>query len=222
MRTTFGGPASPALAAIGVAAGARLAATPEVQKIPVSGVELFARQNFLDDAECGFLIGLIDASSRPSSQFLYGQEAGNRTSSSGDLYRWDPGVIAIDNRICALLGIDPSHGETLQGQRYEPGQQFKAHHDFFHVSQPYWPEQEKHGGQRSWTAMIYLNEPEGGGETQFPMAGIAVSPRKGMLLAWNNMGADGAPNMDSIHAGLPVTAGVKHIVTKWFRERPWV
>jgi prolyl 4-hydroxylase len=54
------------------------------------------------------------------------------------------------------------------------------------------------------------------------MAGIAVSPRKGMLLAWNNMGADGAPNMDSIHAGLPVTAGVKHIVTKWFRERPWV
>lgn len=218
----LGGPPSPALAAIGSDVAARLAATPGVEAVPVAGIQLFVRQNFLSDADCAFLIGLIDASCRPSSLFLDGQDDSYRTSSSGDLDRWDPGVNAIDTRICALLGIAPEHGETLQGQRYEPGQQFKAHHDFFHVSQPYWPEQEKHGGQRSWTAMIYLNQPGSGGGTQFPGIGITVAPRTGMLLAWNNMGGDGAPNLNSLHAGLPVTTGVKHIVTKWFRERPWI
>lgn len=217
-----GGPPSPALAAIGVAVSARLAAAPGVQKVDVPQLDLYVRQDFLSAADCTFLIGLIEASAQPSILFSDGRDNDFRTSSSGNLDRWDPGVEAIDTRICTLLGIDPLHGETLQGQRYEPGQQFKTHHDFFHVSQPYWPEQERHGGQRSWTAMIYLNEPDGGGETAFPGAAINVVPRRGMLLAWNNMGADGAPNPFTLHAGLPVTAGVKHIVTKWFRERPWI
>jgi prolyl 4-hydroxylase len=218
----YGGPPSPALAEIGARVDARLEQTPGVLKVPVHGLTLFVRENFLSAADCGFLIGLIDACVRPSTLFLDGNDSAFRTSSSGDLDRWDPGVSAIDARICALLGIPVSHGETMQGQRYEPGQQFKPHHDFFHVSQTYWPEQKRYGGQRSWTAMIYLNQPEAGGETQFPSAGATVAPRTGMLMAWNNMGADGAPNLESLHAGLPVTTGVKHIVTKWFRERPWV
>lgn len=218
----YGGPPSSALAEIGTHVDARLTKTPGVLKVPANGMDLFVRENFLSEADCRFLIGLIDDCSRPSTVFLDGGDSAFRTSSSGDLDRWDPGVNAIDTRICSLLGIPTSHGETMQGQRYEPGQQFKAHHDFFHVSQPYWPEQEKHGGQRSWTAMIYLNQPEAGGETYFPSAGAKVAPRTGLLLAWNNMGADGAPNLDSLHAGLPVMTGVKHIVTKWFRERPWI
>ncbi|MGH6781513.1 MAG: 2OG-Fe(II) oxygenase, partial [Sphingomonadaceae bacterium] len=86
----------------------------------------------------------------------------------------------------------------------------------------YWPEMEARGGQRSWTAMIYLNVSEGGGETVFPAAGVTIAPHAGLLLAWNNMGADGAPNLLTLHAGQPVTAGTKYIVTKWFRERHWV
>jgi len=100
-------------------------------------------------------------------------------------------------------------------------QQFKEHHDFFYTSEPYWPEQERQGGQRTWTAMIFLNEPEAGGETEFPKAAIKVSPRTGNMLVWNNLNIIGEPNYFSLHEGLPVAAGTKYIITKWHRERPW-
>jgi prolyl 4-hydroxylase len=79
----------------------------------------------------------------------------------------------------------------------------------------------KSGGQRCWTAMIYLSPVEAGGETHFPLCEFAVPPREGMILMWNNMMPDGTPNRQSLHAALPVERGVKYVVTKWFRERPW-
>ena len=87
---------------------------------------------------------------------------------------------------------------------------------------PYWPAQAATGGQRTWTAMIYLNQPEAGGETHFDAAGLKVLPRPGMLLAWNNMTAEGAPNIYATHEGCDVKAGVKYVVTKWFREGNWL
>jgi prolyl 4-hydroxylase len=120
-----------------------------------------------------------------------------------------------------LLGIDRSFGEPLQGQRYEPGQRFKEHADFFYIDQPYWPEYETHGGQRTWTAMIFLNQPEAGGQTYFPKANVRVTPRTGNLLLWNNMDAFGQPNPHSLHTGMPVEEGIKYVITKWYRERPW-
>jgi prolyl 4-hydroxylase len=77
------------------------------------------------------------------------------------------------------------------------------------------------GGQRTWTAMIYLNDVEEGGATWFPQAGLRVAPRKGLLLAWNNMAPDGSPNTRTLHEGMPVVEGTKYIITKWFRESPW-
>ena len=35
------------------------------------------------------------------------------------------------------------------------------------------------------------------------------------------MDAIGEPNHFSLHQGMPVTAGTKYIITKWYRERPW-
>jgi prolyl 4-hydroxylase len=36
---------------------------------------------------------------------------------------------------------------------------------------------------------------------------------------WNNLRPDGTVNPDTLHAGMPVLAGHKIIITKWFRER---
>lgn len=215
------GPVSPELAAIGEAVRSRLLAASGVQRLPLDMLDIFVCPEFLHAEDCAQLVGMIDADAKPSESFP-GVAADYRTSYSCNLDRWDEFVLEIDARICALMGIDPQNGETLQGQRYQPGQQFKAHHDFFHVNQPYWDEQNAHGGQRSWTAMIFLNQPEAGGETAFPMAGISISPRTGLLLMWDNMARDGSPNLATLHAGQPVKSGVKHIVTKWFRERPWI
>ncbi len=78
------------------------------------------------------------------------------------------------------------------------------------------------GGQRTWTAMIYLNGVEEGGATWFPEAGLRVAPRRVLLLAWNNMSADGSPTTLTLHAGMPVVKGVKYVITKWFREGTWL
>ena len=209
------------IAEIGRATAARLARHTHVQTVSGDGIDLYVYQDFLAPEECGALIAMIDADRKPSGLLAATDDPDFRTSESCDLDRWHPFVDGIDQRICTLMGMKVRQGETMQGQRYVVGQQFKAHHDYFHVSEPYWETEKKRGGQRSWTAMIYLDEPIGGGETWFSAAGLKVTPRRAMLLAWNNMDRRGAPNPKALHESMPVVAGQKNVVTKWFRERYW-
>ncbi|SOB87282.1 prolyl 4-hydroxylase [Sphingomonas guangdongensis] len=212
---------SPIRAAVGSSVSRKLAADPAVRKARVDTADVFYYPDFLSDAECDALCRLIDAGKRPSTLLTENADPTFRTSESCDLARFSPAVQPIDERIAALLGIAPEHGETMQGQRYAPGQQFRAHHDYFHENQPYWPRMKAEGGQRTWTAMIYLSDVAEGGATWFPQAGIRIPPRKRLLLTWNNMRLDGSPNPLTLHEGTAVTKGVKYIVTKWFREAHW-
>ncbi|MBX9881810.1 MAG: 2OG-Fe(II) oxygenase [Sphingomonas sp.] len=213
---------SPLRAHIGAQVGARLDADPRVTRIEVPGVQAYYAENWLDPVGCAQLIALIDAGRRPSTVLSDNPQYGFRTSESCDLDRYSPLVQPIDEAISHLLGIDLASGETIQGQRYAPGQQFRAHHDYFFESEGYWERVKQDGGQRTWTAMIYLNDVEEGGATWFPQAGIRVAPKAGLLLIWNNMAADGSPNGLTLHEGMPVVAGVKYVVTKWFREGRWL
>jgi prolyl 4-hydroxylase len=185
-------------------------------------VQLYLKEDLLSEEECQQLCERIDAGCYPSPLYEKDKYEGVRTSQSCNLNVYDPFVADIETRIADLLGIDRTWGEPLQGQRYEVGQEFKEHADFFYVDQPYWAEYEPHGGQRTWTAMIYLNEPSGGGGTGFPHIELTVKPRIGRALIWNNMSADGSPNPWTMHEGQPVEDGLKYIVTKWYRERTFV
>ncbi|MCZ4238108.1 2OG-Fe(II) oxygenase, partial [Staphylococcus equorum] len=82
--------------------------------------------------------------------------------------------------------------------RYMPGQEFKPHNDWFYTSEDYWKSERKRGGQRSWTAMIFLNAVEAGGETHFTEVEIKIPPKPGVLLTWNNALPDGSPNDDTM------------------------
>lgn len=213
---------SPARRQLGEAVSARLRANPAVTPADIASAEIYYAVDFLSDADCDLLIARIDANRRPS-QLLNNKSGANfRTSESCDLDRWAPDIRAIDERIADLLGVDPVTAETLQGQRYAPGQHFRAHHDYFHEGESYWPAMKASGGQRTWTAMAYLNEVEEGGATWFPHAGVRVAPRRGLLLVWNNLQPDGSPNPYTLHEGMSVRAGTKYIVTKWFREARWL
>jgi prolyl 4-hydroxylase len=215
-----GGP-SRERARVGQDVAARLDANPNVQAALVGAARAYYHLDFLTPDQCDLLIRTIDANKRPSTLLSDREDYNFRTSESCDMDRYAPELMPIDNSIADLLGIDARKGETMQGQRYAPGQHFRAHHDFFHESQSYWPKMKAGGGQRTWTAMIFLNDVEEGGATWFPQAGLKVAPRRGLLLAWNNMGDDGSPNLLTLHEGMPVVQGVKYIITKWFRERDW-
>jgi prolyl 4-hydroxylase len=209
------------LAEMGRSVTRRLTQPGRCQIVAQNGITLYSVQNFLSVDECSELIAMIDGKRQPSELLAEHPDKDFRTSDSSHTDPRHPTIEKIDQRISALLGLDPRYGETMQGQVYEVGQQFKPHFDSFRKGAFYWEKMKEVGGQRSWTAMIYLNEPAAGGETEFPNAGLKVKPVTAMLVAWNNMSADGTPNEATLHAGVPVLAGTKYIVTKWFRERFW-
>lgn len=219
--TDDGGTTSPLRAEIGAKVRKRLDRNPMVSRIPAYALDIYGRHAFLSLQECAAMRDLIDADAQPSTLFSGSANADYRTSQSCNLNPHDPFVGAISDRIGALLGIDPGHGETLQGQRYTAGQEYKTHCDYFPVTADYWPAMLRSGGQRTWTAMIYLSDVADGGETHFPLCQFMVPPKEGMILIWNNMDHDGAPTKTSLHAAKPVVTGTKYVVTKWYRERPW-
>jgi prolyl 4-hydroxylase len=199
----------------------RMGRMPNTFQIPAQGLDIFVVRDFLTLDQCAQLIVLIDKDRVPSGLLAPSADPEFRTSESCNLSLGDAINRTVEGKINGLTGIPPSQGETIQGQRYAAGQQFKPHHDFFYTTEPYWPEQELHGGQRTWTAMVFLNTPEAGGQTFFPQANVRVTPRTGNLLLWNNLDEYGQPNPYSLHTGMPVEAGVKYVITKWYRERDW-
>lgn len=182
-------------------------------------IDMVMAPDFLNADECAMLIEMIDANRSPS-EVAYGS-AGGRTSETCVLDGMHPLVQLLDLRMSLFLGVGPQFGESIQGQRYAEGQEFKLHTDYFEVRHPDTLTNAGRCGQRTWTAMIYLNAPEAGGETFFHYLDHDFVPEPGMMLCWNNIDAEGNPNKHTLHQGKPVIRGTKHIVTKWFRERPW-
>ena len=214
-------PDKDALARVGALVRKRLAADEKAYKVDTDKAEIFAIGDFLSPAECQRLVLMIDMVAQPSTLYDEDYSSGFRTSYSGNLDARDPFVAGISRRIDDLLGLKAEIGEAIQGQRYMPGQQFKPHNDWFYTSENYWKSERKRGGQRSWTAMAFLNRVEKGGETHFTKVGVKITPKPGVLLVWNNALEDGSPNENTLHAGTPVEAGTKYVITKWYRTRKW-
>ena len=210
------------LARIGTLVASRLHANLLVQQVDHAEAQLYLYQGFLSAADCNTMIAKIDADAVPSTLYKGTEQEGFRTSYSCHLNRWDAFISKVEARMSDVLGIDNTYAETMQGQRYQVGQEFKAHHDYFHPTQDYWAHEGRSGGQRSWTAMIFLNEPEEGGTTEFPHLGFGVRPQAGLMLIWNNVKPDGTLNYKTLHTGTPVVRGVKHVITKWYRQNNWL
>jgi prolyl 4-hydroxylase len=200
---------------------AHLRAQAGVQRVPSPKLTLFLRKGFLEPELCAAIVALVEAQRRPSTLSDPNGDAAFRTSETCDLDPANPAVIEVEARIRAFSGLNPAHGEPMQGQRYAVGQEFKGHTDYFEPAGVDYARYCSVAGQRTWTVMIYLNEPEAGGATRFKTIDKIVQPEVGKLLAWNNLRPDGTPNPATIHQGMKVRAGVKYVITKWFREREW-
>jgi prolyl 4-hydroxylase len=200
---------------------AHIMTQPGVQRTPSPKLNLFQQRGFITPDHCAALIALIDTQRRPSTVSDYNGDAALRTSETCDLDAAIPIVAELERLIINFVGLDPAHGEPIQGQRYAVGQEFKAHTDYFEPGGVDFHTYTSVAGNRTWTAMIYLNEPDAGGATRFKSIDKIVQPETGKLLCWNNLRPDGSPNPSTIHQGMKVRAGTKYVITKWFRERPW-
>ncbi len=205
----------------GESSAATLLAHPRVQRVPTDKLELFRLRGFLSPESCAELKALIDAQRRPSTLADPNGDAYFRTSETCDLAPDLPVVRALEALLLDLNGIDPAHGEPVQGQRYAEGQEFKPHCDYFNPGGQDWEKYTSVAGQRTWTFMIYLNEGMAGGGTRFKCIGKTFQPETGKLICWNNRRPDGSVNPNTLHHGMKVRRGTKYVITKWYREKEW-
>jgi prolyl 4-hydroxylase len=125
---------------------------------------------------------------------------------------------ALERCIGRVGGTPPLNGEFLQILRYRAGEEFRPHVDYFNDGGAGTHRSLADGGQRVQTALLYLNDGYRGGGTCFPRLELTVEPRRGDLLHFHNVGADGRGHQDSLHAGMPVTSGEKWLLSQWIRS----
>ena len=177
--------------------------------------------NFLSATECAELIAHAEGHMQFSK--VVDRASGKavlheaRTSSSTFLKRGQNDLVTcIEQRISNVTGLPVENGEGMQILRYDVGQEYRKHYDYFNPDRETTPHHIKRGGQRIATFLMYLNTPEGGGETTFPHAGISVCANEGNALLFRY--DTPSPTTKTLHCGEPVTRGVKWVATKWIRQ----
>jgi len=122
----------------------------------------------------------------------------------------------VQARMATAAGLPLANAEHLTILRYRPGQEYRPHRDY----RPPGSIERDHpeAGNRLRTICVYLNEVAAGGETEFPVSGVKVAPQAGRAVIFDNLHADGRPDVDSLHAGLPVLQGEKWLATLWIRQ----
>lgn len=187
--------------------------------LPDPQIVMFA--DFLSKNECDRLI----ETARPRMQRSLTadlqtgeQRVDTVRTSRGMFFRRDenPLVRTIEARIARLLSWPVENGEHLQVLHYRPGDRYEPHYDYFDPAGEGSASLLARGGQRIATLLIYLREPERGGETTFPDLGLRFAAKRGCALFFSYDRPH--PSTKTLHGGAPVIAGEKWVATKWLRE----
>ncbi|ERN07494.1 hypothetical protein AMTRI_Chr12g275520 [Amborella trichopoda] len=196
----------------------------------------FVYEGFLTDEECDHLVFLAKSELKHSAvaDNISGKSKLSEVRTSSGMFirkGKDPIVARIEDKIAAWTFLPKENGEDLQVLRYEHGQKYDAHHDYFSDKVNI-----ARGGHRLATVLMYLSDVAKGGETVFPQAeikerrknhvvdetlsecgrqGVAVKPRKGDALLFFSLFPNASIDEVSLHGGCPVLEGEKWSATKW-------
>lgn len=109
-----------------------------------------------------------------------------------------------------VMGLENHLDPYFRGRVAGPGADHPAHVDDYEID----------GARLQATAMLYLDEVEGG-RTVFVNADppLKVEPRPGRLLSWLNLTADGRPDPITSHAIETIESGTRVTLT-WFVYAP--
>lgn len=183
-------------------------------------------RNLFTPTECQHLIALSAPHLSPSQVVSEeGKNVKHAMRTSWEM-RFEPEykdmlVWIYERRLARLSNTRPAQGEPLLILRYEPGQEYRTHVDYFDPALAGQKKVIEETGQRILTMLTYLSDVTAGGGTEFPKLGIRVDPEPGMTLAFYNVTGDGQPDPRTKHAGLPVEQGTKWLATRWIRDRDW-
>ena len=142
----------------------------------------------------------------------------------------DDVLAAIQMRVAELSMLPQENQEALQVLHYGLSEKYGAHMDTFfdarHIG-------EENGGQRAATALMFLNEPEEGGETVFPNVAatndgpgwspcareaLAHKPKTGDLILFWSLTPTGEIDPGTTHTACPVIRGEKWSAPLWIRQ----
>lgn len=197
--------------------------------------------NFLHDEEVDHLLDVTK--DRFKQSLVYDKDLKSyydpiyRTSTSALISLDDALAGCLSERMKSFLGnLQHTDIEVLQVVKYEVGNRFRLHMDWFEpkrhkshfstsTSKSSAPDRP-HG--RLGSIFVYLTDQCIGGETYFPELpgvspdadgdkfsrtdtnmGLLVRPRRGSAVFWNNLFLNGSGNPKLLHAGLPVKSGTK-------------
>ncbi|KAK4466082.1 hypothetical protein QBC42DRAFT_259966 [Cladorrhinum samala] len=203
---------------------------------------------FIHPREAKYLIELGEAKFGPSKVYTNPDEKdwpspSYRTSDSSVLSSRDPIVSIIRDRAYFVLGFLPHVGvEAFQLVRYHDGDLFGMHHDWFREALPDGKTGKSYNRLASF--FVYLQADCEAGATYFPHlppppaemmgdseggseryqttqngTGLAVMPRLGSGLFWQNLHPNGTGDERTLHAGLPITKGTKIGMNIWIKGR---
>ncbi len=183
-------------------------------------------ENLLSPAECDHLIALAKEKLMPSLTVdpETGEHIQIRERSSSLCFltlNQDETVTAIESRIADIVRMPMVNGEAFQILRYQIGEEYQPHYDYFDPQLKGSHKALERGGQRVVTLVLYLTEVEAGGETYFPNVDLRVAPKQGSAVLFYNLYSNGELDPNSLHASLPVISGEKWVATKWIREREY-
>ena len=185
-----------------------------VQQAGNSGITIV--DNFCTRKEADYLIELARPRLQDSRITINNKQIKDdyRTSKTAIVFGpidQDPAILPLLYRAGMLLGLPHTHVETVFVTRYQGGEYYKAHEDYY----------EGFDGDRLYTILIYLNDltEEQGGGTVFEQLNVGVRPKLGRAVIWANQGPDGTQHPESRHEALPVAPGAeKWAVQLWFRN----
>jgi len=179
-------------------------------------------RGFMSPDECDYVVSRGAPALRPAQTGdpLTGKATVSQVRTSRDMgfgsERLDIVIRLMEERMAAACGMPREHGEPLVLLHYAPGQEYKEHFDFLRSGEL----ESRFGGQRVMTFLVYLNDVEAGGATEFPKANLSIRGEKGDALFFSSVTDTGEPDLLSLHRGAPVEAGEKWLASKWIREGP--
>jgi len=183
--------------------------------------ELRFERSFVDNMALDDMRGADDDATNPDSKPTKRQrrtilDTTHRTSRFfGFKKLQDTKIASLERRIAELLGCWVHQIEPLQLVRYLPGEFFNVHHDMGDLmdnDQVTLPKKHVAVKRRVLTMFFYLNTltEDQGGCTHFPKCkNLRVQPKRGSVVIWSNVTAEGLPDPRTIHAGEPVKSDDK-------------